>query len=323
MKFYLAPLEGITTYTYRQTQHEYFGGFEKYFTPFISATSHLHLKNKDANDIAPKNNEGLYVVPQILANTPETLLWAMKECKRLGYHEVNLNLGCPSPTVVTKHKGAGLLEDLGYLNEFLERVFKMKDDDIDLSIKTRIGFEDDDHVKELMHLYNRYPISELIIHPRTMTDRYKKPVRLDDFRTCLEESTHKIIYNGNIFDVASYEDFIKQFPEIDTIMIGRGCIADPDLVRQLETGDMIDVNQLEEFLMVLFDRYKVRIDGVRNTLMKMKELWFYLQTLFIFEKRDLKKILKAKTEEDYKYAVHHFLQVSRLDERKLRDLPFR
>jgi tRNA-dihydrouridine synthase len=323
MKFYLAPLEGITTYTYRQTQKEIFGGFDKYFTPFISATSHLHLKNKDANDIAPKNNQGIYVVPQILANSADTLLWAMQECGRLGYQEVNLNLGCPSPTVVSKHKGAGLLQDLTYLEEMLDRVFKMKDKDMALSIKTRIGYEDDDHVKELMHLYNRYPISELIIHPRTMSDRYKKPVRLDDFAMCLEESRHKIVYNGNILDVASYEDFTKRFPQIETIMIGRGCIADPDLVRQIKTGEMIDADKLETFLMLLFDRYKVRIDGVGNTLMKMKELWFYLQTLFIFEKRDLKKILKAKTEDDYKNAVHHFLAVSPLDERALRDLPFR
>lgn len=323
MKFYLAPMEGITTYTYRNCIHKYFGHIDKYFTPFIVANSNLRLKNNEKRDISYEHNKDMLVVPQILSNSAETLVWAIKECERLGYHEVNLNLGCPSATVVSKHKGSGMLDDLSYLDEMLDRTFKMMPDGMKLSIKTRLGIEDTSHTKELMHVYNRYPISELIIHPRCTKDYYKKPVHLDDFALALEESQHDIVYNGNILDVYSYEKFKERFPTVQTIMLGRGLIADPDLIHQLQSGEMIDIKVLYDFLMELFDLYKVRIDGVRNTLMKMKELWFYLSSLFLYEKKDLKKILKARSEADYKEAVAHFLTVSRVDDRDKRDILFR
>ncbi len=323
MKFYLAPMEGITTYTYRNTVHKYFDHIDKYYTPFIVATQNLRLKNNEKRDICFDHNQGLYVVPQILSNNADTLIWAIAECQRLGYHEVNLNLGCPSPTVVTKRRGSGMLGDLNALDEMLDRTFKMMPQGMSLSIKTRLGIEDTSHTRELMHLYNKYPLSELIIHPRCTKDYYKKPVHLDDFALALQESNHEIVYNGNILDVYSYKQFHAQFPQVKAVMMGRGLIADPDLVHQIQTGEVIDKEVLLAFLMELFDLYKVRIDGVRNTLMKMKELWFYLQSLFIFEKKDLKKILKARTEEDYKAAVTYFITVSEIDPREKRNIHFR
>lgn len=319
----MAPMEGLTTYTYRNAHHKYFRGISKYYTPFIAATANLSIKNKDKKDVAPKNNSNIYLVPQLLANNANDLVAAIEQCAKLGYDEVNLNLGCPSPTVVTKHKGSGLLDDLIYLDEMLDRTFKMMPQGMKLSVKTRLGVEDTSQARELIHLYNRYPISELIVHARVQKDYYKKPVRLDDFAMVLNECRLPVVYNGNILDVASYKDFVRRFPQVKTIMLGRGLIADPDLVHQLCTGEMIDVETLHQFMTEIFDLYKVRIDGVRNTLMRMKEIWYYLQTLFIFEKRDLKKILKAKTETDYKNAVSYFFDHAQLDRREKRDIYFR
>ena len=69
MNYYMAPLEGITGYIYRNAYSTYFPHFDKYFTPFLSPHGEKEkLTHKERDDIAPENNKGLYVVPQILTN---------------------------------------------------------------------------------------------------------------------------------------------------------------------------------------------------------------------------------------------------------------
>ena len=105
MKIYLAPLEGITGYTYRRALHQCFGGFDKYFIPFILPNQKGHLSTREKKDIAPENNEGMYAVPQILTKNVEDFIRTAETLQEYGYNEVNLNLGCPSKTVVTKGRG--------------------------------------------------------------------------------------------------------------------------------------------------------------------------------------------------------------------------
>ncbi len=59
MKFYLAPMEGITTYIYRNAYNRYFGGIDKYFTPFIASKK---MNRRELNEILPEHNQGLCVV---------------------------------------------------------------------------------------------------------------------------------------------------------------------------------------------------------------------------------------------------------------------
>ena len=101
MNYYLAPMEGITTYTYRNAYNKYFGDVNKYFTPFIASKK---MNSRELNDILPEHNVGMDVVPQILTNRADDFLQITNKLAEYGYRTVNLNLGCPSGTVTARKR---------------------------------------------------------------------------------------------------------------------------------------------------------------------------------------------------------------------------
>ena len=136
MKIYLAPMEGITTYIYRNAYRKYYGNIDTYYTPFVA---NRKLKSRELRDVLPENNSALPLVPQILTNKTDVFLEITEQLKDMGYNEVNFNLGCPSGTVVAKHRGAGFLDDPCELEKFLDTIYDKSP--ISISIKTRLGIE--------------------------------------------------------------------------------------------------------------------------------------------------------------------------------------
>ena len=127
MRIYMAPMEGITRYIYRNAQHKHFGGVETYFTPFLSPGRQHRFTVRERRDVLPEHNRDMHTVPQLLTNRAEDFIWAARELRQLGYEEINLNLGCPSGTVAAKYKGAGFLAKKEELQHFLDEVFMAVD----------------------------------------------------------------------------------------------------------------------------------------------------------------------------------------------------
>ena len=242
MKYYLAPMEGITGYIYRNSYNKYFNNIDKFFTPFITPNTSKSFKTKELRDLLPENNEGLNVVPQILTNDSEGFISTAKKLKDLGYNEINLNLGCPSGTVVSKYRGSGFLAKREELDKFLDEIFKM--DDMKISIKTRIGKDKPEEFYELINIYNKYPLEELIIHPRTREDFYGNKPNLEIFKDALSLSKSSVCYNGDIFTVKDYNNFIDCFPSVEKIMIGRGILANPGLLDDIKESKSLDKEKL-------------------------------------------------------------------------------
>ena len=180
MRLDFAPMEGITGYRHRLTHKRVFGGVDQYYMPFISPTIHRSFTHRELRDISPEHNEGLNAVPQVLCKVAEDVLWAAGELHAMGYGEVNLNLGCPSGTVVSKSKGSGMLRDLAALEAFLTTVYEKAP--VPISIKTRLGLENPEEFGPILELFNRFPIHELTIHPRVRKEFYKGEVHMDAFR---------------------------------------------------------------------------------------------------------------------------------------------
>ena len=202
MKYYFAPMEGITGYIYRNVHHRHFPEIDRYYMPFISAHVSHSMKHKEKEDIRPANNAGLFAVPQVLTKSAEDFAWTVRELHDLGYREVNLNLGCPSPTVTTKGRGAAFLGRPEELREFFSQSFELigKDTpDMIISVKTRLGTEDPDEIYELIRLYNEFPICEVIIHARTLLEMYDGEAHAEVFASVLPESVHPLVYNGSIY----------------------------------------------------------------------------------------------------------------------------
>ena len=124
MNLYFAPMEGITTYTFRSVHSKMFGGCIAYFAPFITPTTNEKVGTRSFRDILPRNNEFTWPKVQLLSNDAPAFLDFSQKIKDLGYTEVNLNLGCPSSTVVKKGRGAGFLRDIDALDRFLFEIFE-------------------------------------------------------------------------------------------------------------------------------------------------------------------------------------------------------
>lgn len=310
MNYYMAPLEGITGYVFRNAWHRYFGGMDKYFTPFISPNRKKICRTREKKDILPEHNKGMAVVPQILTNCPQLFVKAVDYLKEYGYDEVNLNLGCPAGTVVAKKKGAGMLSDRERLRTFLDGIFSVCD--IKISIKTRIGLERADEFEELVDLFSQFPLYELIIHPRTREDYYENTPDLDAFSVGYEKSRTRVCYNGDIFTVDDYASITERFPGLAAVMLGRGLLRDPGLIGRMKDGTVMQKDTLNEFCTCLCEDY--RKDGLddKAVLFKMKELWSYLIHSFQCTPDIKRGIMRAQRLSEYDLAVRKLFAVCEL-----------
>ncbi len=301
MEIYLAPLEGITGNIYRTNLHKHFGGVDKFFTPFISPAKDGALGTKAYRDVLPENNVGQYLVPQILTDSAEGFLTM---CKRLsadfGYIEFNLNLGCPSGTVMSKGRGAAFLARPDELDKFLDEIFKS---DFKISVKTRIGKTDPDEFYRILEIYNKYPLEELIIHPRTGKDKYGNVPNRTMYRYAEENTKHKLCYNGDIFSYYDMCEFTKKFPHTKCIMAGRGVISNPALPSIIKGGEMPENDKILAFYKDVFNEYEQILYGSTNLLHKMKELVLYMSKNFDDCPKTVKRIKKAKSTAEFNAAV--------------------
>lgn len=305
MKYYLAPMEGITGYIYRNAYYKTFHNIDKYFTPFIVANKGRNLKAKELRDVLPENNLPYNVIPQILTNNAKDFISTANKLQDLGYGEVNLNLGCPSGTVVSKGKGSGFLAKKEELNIFLEEIFKL--DNINISIKTRIGKDEPEEFYQLLQIFNQYPIHELTIHPRTQRDYYNNKPNMNIFTEATKVSINPICYNGDIFNVHDCINIKNSFTNIKAIMLGRGIISNPGLVNEILTGTKIDNKTIKIFHDEIFNGYIELLKDDRNVLFKMKEIWAYMIKSFNDDKKAFKKIKKAQKIIEYKQTISEIL----------------
>lgn len=312
MRFYAAPMEGITGYVFRNAHHRYYPGIDRYVTPFISPNQNRGFGPRERRDILPEHNEGLTVIPQILTSCAEDFIKAALELKKLGYGEVNLNLGCPSRTVVTKGRGAGFLAEPVKLERFLDEIFEKLD--MRISVKTRIGINGPDEWEALMKLYNKFPIEVLIIHPRSQQDYYKNHADWKIFDDALKESKNPVCYNGDIFTVSDYDKLKASFPTLQTAMIGRGLAANPQLAERIRAATPPDPDRLRAFHDEIYRGYQEYMSGERDVLFRMKELWFYLSWMFTNQERYMKKIRKSQRAKEYEAAVESLFREQKLAE---------
>lgn len=316
ISIYFAPMEGITGHIYRNLYQSCFYNIDKYFTPFIVGNRKAGMKARELRDVLPENNPDINIVPQILTADATEFVNTAKRLHVLGYSEVNLNLGCPSGTVVSKGRGSGFLAFPDKLDAFFEEVFEKTD--VRVSVKTRLGMDDVSEFDGLLSIYCKYPLTELIIHPRSRKELYSGHVHLDMFSLAVERCPFPVCYNGDIFRVEDYRQIRNRFPQVSRIMIGRGLLANPFLVEQIRAAEeaqfmMVEGGSkelqktskefLQEFYDRLYDGYRQELSGDKDVLFKLKELWNYQIWMFDDDGKHIKAIRKAKTKTEYDLAV--------------------
>lgn len=301
MQIYFAPLESITGYVFRNVFEKYYGGIDRYFTPFITATDSKRLRNKEMRDILPENNQVGCLIPQIMSNRAEEFLRVAGQMAEQGYDTVNLNLGCPARTVVSKGKGSGFLARTVALDRFLEEIYR--ECPLKISIKTRLGVDDPEEFLEIIDIYNKYPVEELIIHPRVQKDYYKNTPDLDMFAEAVRRCNMPLCYNGDICSVEDYERIRQRFPEVTRIMIGRGLLAHPALalqIREREASERERLDRIGAYANALCEAYCEAYGPGQPVLFKMKELWGFLADSMPDGKKLRKKIHKVQRLDGYR-----------------------
>ncbi|MBQ7470265.1 MAG: tRNA-dihydrouridine synthase family protein [Pseudobutyrivibrio sp.] len=313
-KIYFAPLEGVTDSIFRNTFKKYYGGVDKYFTPFLSPNSTYKFTTREFNQIDPEKNNIETTVPQLLTNDAEHFLWAASEIAALGYREINFNLGCPSGTVVAKKKGSGLLFYPEMLDNMLYQVFnglesacnKKGCNTPDISIKTRLGKLEADEFYEILDIYNKYPISELTIHPRIQKDFYREPLKPEFFNYAITHSRAPLVFNGDIVSILDIDNTFSKYPDINAIMIGRGLLANPGLVLAYKKGleeYPLDLKTFKSFHDDLLVQYTELLSGEKPVLHRMKEFIAYWERNFPDDTKIIKKIRKSNSINEYKSNI--------------------
>lgn len=306
-----APMEGITNYLYRQAFAHCFGGVDRFYTPFLSPNQNHRFTRREWDEIDPAHNEGMDVVPQLLANDPANFLWACGELKALGYREVNLNAGCPSGTVTAKRKGSGMLADPAALDAFLGTVCAGLDG-MRLSVKTRIGIRDEAEFAALLDVYARYPLAELIVHPRLQKDFYARPVRAKVFATAISACPFPLGYNGDLFSAEDVHALAARCPELNSVMLARGIVANPALAMETKGTGARNKAALAEFHAQLYENCAARLPGDCALLNHMKEWWYYVLPLFTNAAQYEKPLRKAERRAEYEALTHRLFQTEAL-----------
>lgn len=314
MKLYLAPLEGITGFVYRNSINKYFKGLEKYFMPFLSPKSFGFLSAREKEELAPENNAGINVVPQILTNDVDDFLATAKQLRERGYTEVNVNLGCPSKPVVNKGRGSGALAQPQQLDSFLEQVFDKCD--MDISIKTRIGKDSPEEFTAILDVYNKYPLKELIVHPRVGADIYGNKPNWKVFEDAYKANNVPLCYNGDIFTLKDFESLKTTFPKLSCVMIGRGLISNPFLAEEI-MGLSFEKSRFWDFHDDVLENYQrvIPVTMEMTVLFKMKELWRYMMSVFVNGEEWQSKIHKTNSIVDYKKVIEE-MKKEQVDENK-------
>lgn len=305
MNYYVAPMEGLTDRIWRQAHQKWFGvagAPARYYAPFLSPPENRVLIKKKMAELAPEANPGTPVVPQLLAKDGALAAWMIGELRKLGYTEVNLNLGCPAGTVTAKGKGSGMLRDLEKLDAFLSGVFSAAEGPI--TVKTRLGVEKPEEFAAILDIYNRYPIAELTIHPRVMRQLYRGQADRSAFAKALPACQMPVCYNGDITTPEQLHALEAEFPSLSAVMVGRGIIADPALLRRARGGPAASKAELRGYLDDLYHGYTELFGSAGCAISRMKGHWFYLIHRFEGSEKLEKQLKKLREPWEYEVVVN-------------------
>ncbi len=298
-KFYLAPLRGVTDLIFRTAFERYFGRFDYLLTPFITTVKGREVAPKHLKDIVSTANDRVRVIPQILGNNAEDLQLLVKHIYLLGYPAVNWNLGCPHPVVAKKKRGSGLLPYPEMIDAILDRLVSAFEGG--LSVKVRLGYSDNTELERLLPLLNDYPLTQVVIHPRTGKQAYRGSVDLERFAAAASLCNHPVVYNGDIVSLEGFSALRQQFPTIRHWMIGRGAVHHPQLLASLRRGENVEtaLEVLRAFHDEIYSENSRVLFGPAHLLGKMKEFWWYFSSNLKNSSEVLKSIQRCSAIDQY------------------------
>ena len=289
-----APLQGVTDNVWRMAQHAVFGGVDAYYSPFMRV-EHGEVRRKDLRDVDPERNEGITLIPQILACQPDHALMMVDALQQMGYHRIDINLGCPFPPIALHRKGSGMLA----YPDLVEALFKalVAVDGVEYSVKMRLGWDRNDQWRDVLPLMDLLKPVNIAVHPRIGKQQYKGELDIEQFEAMLAASPWPMIYNGSLRSVEDIEGVISRYPTVDAVMVGSGLAANPGMFAPDAKPD-----DYRRFHDLLVDGYTQQLNGGEAQLVRhLQDIW---QTFLPGTGHKLfKAIRKSRTIEQYENAA--------------------
>lgn len=226
----LAPMQDVTNLPFMQLLGKY-GPPDLLFTEFFRVHGHSVLDQPMIDSIC-KHGTGRPVFIQLIGENPPDLERTVREIEnlQLPVAGIDLNMGCPAPKVYKKNVGGGLLREpdkvdevLGCLRTAIRGRF---------TVKMRIGFDSDEHFETLLDLMEKHRVDLLSLHARTVKEAYRSEVHYQYIKRAVNRLPCPVLANGNITSVAKGQ-WVLEKTNSAGLMIGRSCIRNPWIFRQL------------------------------------------------------------------------------------------
>lgn len=308
LPIHFAPLQGFTDAPYRNAHETVFGGVETYYTPFVRLEKGESFRNKELREIERENNTVHHLIPQLIAATPDEMRKIVTLFREKGHTEADINLGCPFPMLVRRHKGSGILPYPKEVEELLNTILEFPD--MQFSVKMRLGLENPEECLALLPVLNNLPLRQITLHARVGKQQYKGDTNWNAFETFYHNCKHPLLYNGDIATIEDIDRLMNRFPDLSGVMIGRGLLANPALASEYLKGEKLSREEMHEkvrtFHALLLSYYEAHLQGNDQLVTKMKSIWEYL--LPDMDRKLKKKIHKSTKIEVYRSAVSEGLR---------------
>ena len=252
-------------------------------------------RREDLRDVDPQRNQGITLIPQILACQPDHALMMVDALQQMGYKRIDINLGCPFPPIALHRKGSGMLA----YPELAEEMFKALAtvEGVEYSVKMRIGWDKNDQWRDILPLLDIIRPANIAVHPRTGKQQYKGELDIEQFEALLAASPWPVIYNGSLRTVEDIEQTLQRYPTLAGVMVGNGLAANPGMFAPDASPD-----DYRRFHDLLVEGYTEQLNGGEAQLVRhLQDIW---QTFLPGTNHKLfKAIRKSHTLDQYENAA--------------------
>ena len=285
MKLILAPMEGLLDSYLREIVTS-IGGYDGCVSEFIRVTDKLLPSRVFYRSVPELKNggvtlSGIPVYLQLMGNNSSVVADNGARAAELGAPGVDLNFGCPSPTVNRGGAGAILLNEPERIYQIVRALRQAVPREIPVTAKMRLGYDDTENTLDIVRGIVAAGADMITVHARTRADRYKAAARWEWLKTIREMVDIPVVANGDIADLRSFQR-CESISGCNHFMIGRAAVRHPYLARQIrqhKAGKSITHIQWEEQRMLLlrFSELMVSVENQRGAASRLKQ-WLRMLT---------------------------------------------
>ena len=305
MKIYIAPMAGITDYSFRKILEKFSPDF--LFTEMVN--SHLlAIHDKTTETELLKYDSLKNTGTQVFGSDEEEIVYSFQKLEEMGFKKINLNMGCPQPKIIKNGAGSALLLNKAFIDNLICKLKKHLSSDTEISIKIRTGYKNFSEPEFYLNLANKYQLDFICVHGRTQEQIYGGTADWDIIRKLgtLPRNVD-FIGNGDLFEPHDIVQKINN-SNLDGIMLARGIIGNPWLISQIKElmkfGKTFTIPKFSEVKSTLLEHLELLSEN-KGAIIASMEINKFIKPYFkSFQSEELhEKLNKIIIEKNLKHKI--------------------